>query len=295
MRYRGICKLQQYIISSFISEYGGGNKAAVVFDNLGLSDCQMLELAKKNNFSETAFIDFGNSDEDKFSIRYFTPSEEVDICGHAALASFQVLKQLGYIKSKTAYHLTKAGELKVLLEDNTILIEMKRPEVALQLTKETIMKTTDICEAKIIPGKNGLVDVISTGLKDIILEVDGIETLKNMNIIKDKMIEVCKEYELIGMHVVSRETIEPNSDFCCRNFAPAVGIDEESATGTSNASLLYYIIRNSNDFDYNKTYKIEQGYFMNSPSNIYVKADRETGSIFVGGIAKADRIEEVSL
>ena len=287
--------MQQYILSSFISECGGGNKAAVVFDDLGLSCWQMLEIAKKNNFSETAFIDFRNSKDNKFSIRYFTPTEEVDICGHAALASFQVLKQLGYLKEKTAYHLTKAGELKVLLEVDKILIEMKRPEVIMQLTKETVMNATDLHKTNIITGKNELIDVISTGLKDIILEVDGIETLKNMNILKEEMIEVCKEYELVGMHVVSRETIEPGSDFCCRNFAPAVGIDEESATGTSNASLLYYIIRNSNDFNYSKTYRIEQGYFMGSPSNIYAKADKNTGSIFVGGNAKIEKAEEVIL
>ncbi|MHB1394621.1 MAG: PhzF family phenazine biosynthesis protein [Clostridia bacterium] len=287
--------MQQYVLSSFVSGGGGGNKAAVVFDDMGLSDRQMMELAKKNNFSETAFIDFKNSDANKFSIRYFTPTEEVDICGHAALASFQVLKQLGYFKGIIAYHRTKAGELKVLLDGDTLLIEMKSPEVVMQMTKEIIMKIADVCEVEIIPGENGLIDVISTGLKDIILEVDGIETLKNMNICKDKMIEVCKDYDLVGLHVVSRETIEKDSDFCCRNFAPAVGIDEESATGTSNASLLYYIIRNSNNFNYDKTYKVEQGYFMDSPSNIYVKADRDTGSIFVGGIAKVEKVEDVIL
>lgn len=73
----------------------------------------------------------------------------------------------------------------------------------------------------------------------------------------------------------------------------AVGIDEESATGTSNASLLYYIILNSNNFDYNKTYKIEQRYFMNSPSNIYVKADNRDGSIYVGGVAKIGSMQEI--
>ena len=285
--------MQQYIMSSFISRSGGGNKAAVVFDDLGMSDQQMLEVAKKNNLSETAFIDFVERDSNRFNIRYFTPTEEVDICGHAALASFQVLKQLGYLEDCVAYHRTKAGELKVLIENDAILIQMKKPEMVMQLTKDIIMETVDVSESEIIPNRNGMIYVISTGLKDIIVEVNRIEVLKRMSIIRDKMIDVCKEYNLIGMHVVSRETIEKDSDFCCRNFAPVVGIDEESATGTSNASLLYSIIMNSNNFDYNKTYKVEQGYFMNSPSNIYVKADKTTGSIFVGGVARIENIEEV--
>ena len=287
--------MKQFILSSFISKNRGGNKAAVVFDDCCLSEQQMLQIAKKNNFSETAFIDLKNSINNSFNIRYFTPTEEVDICGHAALASFHVLRSMGYLYDKKVFHQTKAGKLNVLLEDDAILVEMKRPEAVMQLTIDTILYMTDLKESDIIAGRDGLVDVISTGLKDIILEVDGLVTLRNMNIYKDRMIKVCKDNDIVGMHVVSRETIEKDSDFCCRNFAPAVGIDEESATGTSNASLLYYIMRQSSNFNYDKTYKIEQGYFMDSPSNIYVKADKDAGSIYVGGTAKIESTEEVLL
>ena len=285
--------MQQYIISSFVSKSGGGNKAAVVFDEFGMNDQQMLELAKKNNFSETAFIDFRRSDQNRFNIKYFTPNEEVDICGHGALASFHVLKLLGYLKDNVAYHRTKVGDLKVLIENDTILIEMKKPELVMQLDADVVLETIDVSEDKIVTNQKGMIDVISTGLRDIILEVKDIKTLKEMSILKDNMINVCKRYNLIGMHVVSRETIEMDSDYCCRNFAPAVGIDEESATGTSNASLLYYIMKHDNKFNYNKTYKVEQGYFMNSPSNIYVKFEKDSNSIYVGGFARIDSIEEV--
>jgi len=285
--------MQQYILRAFVSKNGGGNKAAVVFDDLGMSDLQMLRLAKRNNFSETAFIDFGKSSESRYQIRYFTPEEEVDICGHAALASFHLLKQLGYLKGNTAYHRTKAGELKVLIEKNHILIEMKKPEQVMQLDLDIILETIDIEEDKIVTGEDDLVDVISTGLKDIILEVKDLDALRSMRIKKENMISLCQKYDLIGMHVVSRETIERDSDFCCRNFAPAVGIDEESATGTSNASLLYYMINNNMEYINSKTYKIEQGYFMNSPSNIYVRA--ENGSIFVGGAAIIENMEEIEI
>ncbi len=286
--------MKQFILDSFVSKDGGGNKAAVVFDDFGMSEWQMQEIAKKNNFSETAFINIKNSGGNKYTIRYFTPTEEVDICGHAALASFQVLKELGYLSEETAFHRTKAGGLKVLIEKNAILIEMKKPEVVMTLSKEAIIGTLDINKEAIIANDNGEIEVISTGLNDIILEVDGIEALKNMSIKKEKMIELCIKYDLIGMHVVSRETIEQDSDFCCRNFAPVVGIDEESATGTSNASLLYYMIRNYSNIEYGKTYKVEQGYFMRSPSNIFVKADQATGSIYVGGAASIQSKEEIT-
>ncbi|MGE5677749.1 MAG: PhzF family phenazine biosynthesis protein, partial [Pseudomonadota bacterium] len=184
--------MKQYILSSFVSKSGGGNKAAVVFDDKGLTEREMLELAKKNNFSETAFIDFKRSNDNRFVIRYFTPTEEVDICGHAALASFYVLKQLGYIVGSVSYHKTKAGELKVLLDNASILIEMKKPELVMQLDADTVLRTIDIGRNNIIVGKDGMISVISTGLKDIILEVDSLETLKRLNVKREQMISVCK-------------------------------------------------------------------------------------------------------
>jgi PhzF family phenazine biosynthesis protein len=285
--------MQQYILSSFVAKGKGGNKAAVVFDDIGLSENEMLRIAKKNNFSETAFIDFNSSSDTRYNIRYFTTVEEVDICGHAALASFQLLKQLGYANEETVYHRTRAGELKVITQDDIILIEMKRPEVVMQLTVEEVIRTINIDKTRIVLNRNGMIDVIYSGLRDIILEVDGLDTLRNLCVNKEEMIKLCREYNLIGMHVVSRETIEEDSDFTCRNFAPIVGIDEESATGTSNASMLHYFINNYKEFNINKTYKVEQGYYMNSPSNIFVKADKDTGSIFVGGIARIENMEEI--
>lgn len=92
--------MKQYILSSFISKFGGGNKAAVVFDDEGLNEKDMKAIAKYNNFSETAFISIKESCYPDFNIRYFTPEEEVDICGHAALASFSFLISLDIWKRK---------------------------------------------------------------------------------------------------------------------------------------------------------------------------------------------------
>ncbi len=287
--------MEQYILSSFISETGGGNKAAVVFDDKGIPEHKMMEIAKKNGFSETAFIDFTESKNNKYCIRYFTPEEEVDICGHAALASFQILKELKYLKQGIAFHLTKAGNLKVLIEGNIILIQMQKPEIVMELDKSLIVEIVDVKAEQIVANRNGMIEVISTGLKDIILEVKGVKALREISVNRNKLIEVCREHNLIGLHIVSRETIQKGSDFCCRNFAPIVGIEEESATGTSNASFLYYNIRNDIEFEYNRMYKIEQGYFMDSPSHIYAKANIEDGSIYVGGVARIDSVEKLRL
>lgn len=284
--------MKQYILNSFTANGYGGNKAAVVFDDVGLSEGAMKAIAKKNNFSETAFIDVMENEEETFLIRYFTPEEEVDICGHAALASFYVLREKGMLYSHKAYHRTKAGRLEVIFQDGVILIEMKKPEMVMEIPEEDILLLTDLEKGSIIPNKKGCIEVISTGLKDIIVEVDSIAALKKLNIKKTEMINYCKEKDLIGMHVVSRETIEADSDFSCRNFAPAVGIDEESATGTSNASMLYYMLQNYQDVKTGRIYKVEQGYFMGSPSNIFIKTENGN-QIFVGGRAVIEKEEEI--
>lgn len=278
--------MEQYIISSFISKKGGGNKAAVVLDDNNLTEMEMLNRARENNLSETAFINIKESDEENFSIRYFTPTEEVDICGHAALASFHLLDTLGYIGKNEIYHKTNAGRLKVIRKNGLFFIQMKPPEISGYCFVDDITEITTLKKEEIIPNNEGNISIVSTGLKDAIIEVVSLEVLKGMSVNKEKMINFCREKNIIGAHIVSRETIEEDSDFACRNFAPAVGIDEESATGTSNASFIYYIINECKKKIKDTTYKIEQGYFMGSASNIYVYISRkEKTEIFVGGKA----------
>lgn len=276
--------MKQYILASFVSKQGGGNKAAVVLDDKGLTEKEMKDIAKINNFSETAFIDMKKSSYPDFTIRYFTPSEEVDICGHAALASFYILDKLGCLKGDEAFHLTKAGRLKVIRNEDIFLIEMKEPEIAGFAEIDDVERITSLKKDDIIPDMNGKISIVSTGLKDAIIEVTNLMVLKNMKIKKDEMIAFCNSKNIVGAHVVSRETLEDDSDFSCRNFAPAYGIDEESATGTSNASLVYYIKNLAKNKIMKNQFKIEQGYFMDSPSNIYVFNDeKEPNRLYVGG------------
>lgn len=286
--------MKQYILSSFISKSGGGNKAAVVFDDKGLTEKDMKAIARYNNFSETAFISIKESCYQNFKIRYFTPEEEVDICGHAALASFFILDNLGYLEKEEAYHLTRAGKLKVIKMKDLFYIQMKEPEITGYVELEDIGQITTLKEQDVITDANGKISIVSTGLKDAIIEVGSMKTLIDMNIKKEEMIAFCKNKNIIGAHVVSRETIEEDSDFSCRNFAPAVGIDEESATGTSNASLIYYMKTMAKEKVKDASFKIEQGYFMNSPSNIFVYYDEKEKEIYVGGMAQILERQELS-
>lgn len=89
-------KKKFYQVDAFTSEAYSGNAAGVVIDAKGLSSSQMQLIAREMKLSETAFVLPGGFDYD-FELRFFTPSEEVNLCGHATIATFNLLKELGMI------------------------------------------------------------------------------------------------------------------------------------------------------------------------------------------------------
>ena len=103
-------KLKVYIANAFTDQSFGGNPAAIVPLKEWLSDPLMQEIAGQNNLSETAFI---VPQGDGFAIRWFTPTVEVDLCGHATLAAAHIFfKHLGYTRDRIDFH-SKSGLLGV--------------------------------------------------------------------------------------------------------------------------------------------------------------------------------------
>ena len=118
--------VEVYVISAFSKEGRGGNKAGIVQDNRDLMPAKMMAIAKDLGYSETAFLMESNTAD--FKLRYFTPIEEVPLCGHATIAAFSILNSLGRL-GKDAYTIeTKAGTLNIRTEkDGMIFMEQNRP------------------------------------------------------------------------------------------------------------------------------------------------------------------------
>ena len=123
--------------------------------------------------------------------------------------------------------------------------------------------------------------VLSTGIKEIFVAVKSGEILNALQPLFKEMINLAKKYSTIGVHAFAIE----NNQVYGRNFAPVVGILEESATGTSNGALACYL---NKYFDHKNNYILRQGYSMNQPSEIIVNLDIENNQInkvWVGGNA----------
>ena len=168
-----------------------------------------------------------------------------------------------------------AGRLEVVVDEKTVFMEQKVPSFYGAVDRKTIAKSLNIEEEalEVFP-----LEIVSTGLRDIIVPLKSLELLKNIEPDFEEIKRVSERHDVVGYHLFSIESIEGNTAFT-RNFAPLYDIDEESATGTSNGALASYL----------KKYEIEgrgrmvfeQGDFMGSPSRI--EAVIEDGRVWVGG------------
>jgi len=269
-----------YRLSSFPKEEYGGNPAGVVVNADSLDEVTMQTIAKEVGYSETAFV--SKSVLADFKVRFFTPLSEVDLCGHATIATFNLLRDKGIITKGLYTQETKVGILKLQVENSLVYMEQIPPVYLKQISSKEIMDCFN--ELDFIDNKLPI-QILSTGMKEIFVPTKGIKQLNKLvpNITKIK--ELSLKYNVIGIHCFSL-TDELGVDAYGRNFAPIVGITEESATGTSNGALGCYL--NKYVFKDKTTFVLRQGYSMNKPSEIITrltKKNNEVINVFVGGNA----------
>jgi len=272
-----------YRVNAFTEVPHGGNPAGVILKADLLNVNKMLDIAKDVGYSETAFVSDSNLAD--FKIRYFTPSDEVDLCGHATIATFTVLFDEQIVKKGIYTIETKAGILPVQVkEDGTILMTQLTP---------TYYETVDIESIATSLGLkiNELVEpaqVFSTGLKDIMVHVKTKESLQAIQPDFEMITQISKTYESTGYHVF---TLDSEYTARCRNFAPLYAIDEESATGTASGAVSGYILHHKLiDIKEGINHLIyEQGLEMQKPSKIHgfiTVKDQLVTEVVIGGKGK---------
>jgi PhzF family phenazine biosynthesis protein len=272
-------KMKIVQIDAFSDKAFFGNPAAVVLLDKVLDDETMLNIAKEMNLSETAFAQQIDEEDMLFEIRYFTITDEVDMCGHATISTLSVLNE--YYDLPDIFHIkTKAGKIKVAIENSESQIKYyinqpkgKRKED--NVSRETLEKVLNITDDQLGNSFGIKATIYSTGLYDLLVPISTRQDLNGIQINREEMIIDSKEKDMVGYHCY---TIEDEIIYV-RNFAPLFGIDEESATGTSNGALLTLLFEKSVIKEGH--YKIIQGEEMGKPTTIYGRID-ENG-IWIGG------------
>ena len=294
--------MKLYIADAFTDKLFGGNPAGVVIFENGedFPDAEVMrKTAAELRYSETAFIK--QLSEKEFNIRYFTPADEVDLCGHATIASFSCLLDAGLVKDGENYiNHTLAGILNIGIQDGFIMMDMAVPEHIGTISAEADLRELyDIMGLPYAPvDAKDVYDeeiqllpmMISTGLPDIIMPVQTRADLEEIAPDFERLTELSKRYNVVGVHAFTLDAADDTIRAHCRNFAPLYDIDEEAATGTSNGALTYYLYKNDILKPGNSSAFV-QGEAMDRPSRILSwldEADKNSAadvSVRVGGSA----------
>ncbi|MCR5037374.1 MAG: PhzF family phenazine biosynthesis protein [Bacteroidales bacterium] len=268
--------MRYYVVDAFTSEPFGGNPAGVVLleRNTFPKEDLMIKIAAELRYSETAFV--LRHSENEYTARYFTPKAEVDLCGHATIATFALLHSMKLATGQCLCH-TKAGDLTIEVGER-VMMQMATPKIV-----ETIENTEEIYRALGLGGTtpNLPVQIVSTGLPDFMIQVADVATLNSLQPDMDAVSAITKKHNAVSFHVFAFGGDGHTAHV--RDFAPLYDIPEESATGTANAALTHYLSVNGvipakGDFSF------LQGEAMGRPSVIMTRI-AENGTIYVGGSA----------
>lgn len=269
---------QFFIVDAFTDKIFGGNAAGVVIlgENENFpSDEKMVKLAAELRYSETVFIKpKQGSDEYDFHARYFTPTDEVDLCGHATIGGVYCLNKAIDLNSSSIRLKTKAGIINVEISENAVLMDMAPPKHIATFDEYPLLERIYASMGISVPSDESISTLkpmsISTGLPDIMLPIPSKNDLDKMVPNMDMISELSKALEVVGIHAFATSydnELSSERKVFCRNFAPLYGIDEEAATGTSNGALSYYFYINEM-LSPNGVLNVIQGESMQRPSSI---------------------------
>ena len=208
-----------YIVDAFTDKAFKGNPAAVCLPKEDVDSSWMQNVAAEMNLSETAFL---RKSIKGFNIRWFTPEVEVDICGHATLASAHVLWESSFLeKGEKAIFNSKSGILTA---------EKKNKEIELNFPSMPIKDISGTEKLQEVLGTNVIYEGKAKGY--YIFEVESEKMVKNLkpNFSALEKITDC------GVIVTSNSTSD-EFDFVSRFFAPAYGINEDPVTGSAHCVL----------------------------------------------------------
>jgi PhzF family phenazine biosynthesis protein len=211
-------KLRQYQVDAFTDKAFGGNPAAVVPLSSWLDDSILQAIAEENNLSETAF--FVPSDKG-FKLRWFTPAKEVDLCGHATLATAHVIfEYLGYTQRTITFE-TLSGELYVEKKNNQLEMNFPRCTPEPHEISDILVKGLGLRPIEVLVAD------------DYIAVFDSEATVRA--IIPDQ--SQLAKLDLRGV-IITAPGIDV--DFVSRLFAPKYGIPEDPVTGSAHCELTPY-------------------------------------------------------
>lgn len=289
MRYRF------FTADVFTDRIFGGNPLAVVPQAEGLAEAQMQLIAREFNFSETVFVLPPQRPDHTRRLRIFTPTAEMPFAGHPTIGAAFVLAAVGEIA-------LNREETDIVFEEEVGLVRVRvqatrgRPISARLSAAQTpqfgpappetsqIAAMLSLTEQVVAPEAYPL-QAISCGVPYLIVPLDGLEAVRAIRVRRDLWETALASYWAPNIYAFSREAERNGVDLHARMFAPALGVNEDPATGAAALALAGYLARLDPLRVGTLRWRIEQGLEMGRPSQVEIEADKVAGEITAVRIA----------
>lgn len=237
-----------YQVDAFTRTRFSGNPAGVVPDADALSELQMQAIARELNNSETAFILRAQGEDHDVHVRFFTPTTEVPVCGHATIAAHYVRAIEGGAGCARVRQLTGAGVLAVDIEpvedgDFRIWMHQLAPEFGPTLSgldRARLMTALALGEGDL---GDGPIEIVSTGHSKVMIPLRDRALLDGLRPDLPALAAISKAIGCNGFHAFTLSNPEPGVLAHARMFAPAIGIAEDPVTGNANGPLGAYLVQ----------------------------------------------------
>ncbi|MCB1558564.1 MAG: PhzF family phenazine biosynthesis protein [Alphaproteobacteria bacterium] len=293
-----------HIIKAFTDGNLGGNPAAVVIDELAegkyLEPQEKQEIAAQIGVSETVFV--RERELGAYDLEFYTPTRQIDFCGHATIAAFSLLDEFNE-------HFFGGYTARLGAQDKSLDIDIHGDHIAMRLSPSGDFgllsfgwddEQTKEREDKVLKalglGRRDLdgaspIHIGNLGNGFVLVPVKSSETLRRIRPDMPAISHLSAEFNVVGFYPFTRDTVIKGRDASARMFAPAYGIDEESATGMAAAVLAQHLYCDRGLRQ--PKILIEQGRHMKRSSPSLIEAQMTTGifgsrlkQIEIGGRAK---------
>ena len=275
-------EIEIFQIDAFTTEAFNGNPAGVTLSN-DLSENEKQLIAKEMNLSETAFI--SDSKIADYKLQWFTPAKEVNLCGHATIASLHFLFEKNLVSSQQHISFeTLSGIINCACEDGKYFMQIPIPQLdEFAGCKEEILgaigiDAVDVSDLPFILLDNGYLFISVNSLDAVWKIKPDYKKLKELSDIKKEFFDIA---------VYTTETIENDSSAHLRFFAPYHGIDEDPVTGSACGPLLLVLIKQGLIKDYidDSVIKFEQGDVLNRMGRVEVRFNSKKNELLIAGNA----------
>ncbi|WP_323674978.1 PhzF family phenazine biosynthesis protein [Halorubellus sp. PRR65] len=272
------------LVDAFTTEPLAGNAAGVVPDADDLEPDQQQAIARELSVSETAFLE--ESDDADRRLTYYSPTQEVDLCGHATIAAHGFLHDDGALDAGTHTIETNVGVLDVeVVEDGTVWMTQDTPSVQpVDVDYERVGDALGVDPAAFQDvGADLQAAVASTGLPFLVVPVNFLEHVGNADPDDAAVEALADEHDAAGVYLFTFDALDADSTLHARAFCPGLGVSEDPVTGTASGAVGAYLRQAGAFTDFPDEVVCEQGHYLDRPGTVRVRVDG--GDVRVGGRA----------